>query len=104
MKYRVEITEVCLLLIESISDKRIQQAIMSRIEALRTDPEKRGKPLVKDLAGLRSMHAAKRYRVIFRMDEEDRTVWVVAAGLRKQGDRKDIYEIARRLLKLGLIQ
>lgn len=104
MKHRVEITEVCLLLIEGVSDKRIQKAIMDRIETLEMDPVKRGKPLVKSLAGLRSMRAAKRYRILYRIDEESKVVWVVAAGMRKEGDQKDIYEVARRLLRLGLLQ
>ncbi|MEW6668210.1 MAG: type II toxin-antitoxin system RelE/ParE family toxin [Thermodesulfobacteriota bacterium] len=104
MKCRVEITETCLLLIESIPDKRIQKVILSRVDSLRADPAKRGKPLVKDLAGFRSMHAAKRYRILYRIDEESNVVWAVAAGIRKEGDQKDIYEVARRLLRLGLLQ
>lgn len=46
MTYKPEITDVCLSLIEKISNKKTQAAIIDRIEALRTDPEKQGKALV----------------------------------------------------------
>ena len=103
MTYKVEITDVCLSLIEKIPDKRIQSIIMDRIEALKTDPEKQGKILVKKLAGFRSIYVAGRYRVIYEIDDDSTVVWVVAAGIRKEGDQKDIYKVAKRLLKLGLL-
>ena len=103
MTYKVEITDVCLSLIEKIPDKRIQSIIMDRIEALKTDPEKQGKILVKKLAGFRSIYVAGRYRVIYKIDDDSTVVWVVAAGIRKEGDQKDIYKVAKRLLKLGLL-
>ena len=63
MTYKVEITDVCLSLIEKIPDKRIQSIIMDRIEALKASPEKQGKILVKKLVGFRSIYVAGRYRV-----------------------------------------
>jgi len=101
--YKVQITDVCLSLIERIPDKKIQSKIIDRIDTLRSDPEKKGKILVQKLAGFRSMHAAGRYRVVYRIDEDSSTVWVLAAGIRKEGGQKDIYKIAKRLLKLGLL-
>lgn len=103
MTYKPEITDVCLSLIEKISNKKTQAAIIDRIEALRTDPEKQGKALVRRLAGFRSIHAAGRYRVIYEVDDNATVVWVVAAGIRKEGDKKDIYKVAKKLLRLGLI-
>jgi len=103
MTFRVELTDVCLSLLERIPDKRIQSTIMDRIEALRADPEKQGKALVKKLAGFRSKHVAGRYRVIYKIDEDRSIVWVVTVGIRKEGDQKDVYRIAKRLLKLGLL-
>jgi mRNA interferase RelE/StbE len=90
-------------LIERIPDKKIQLKIIDRIDALRSDPEKQGKMLVQKLAGFRSMHAPGRYRVVYRIDEDSRTVWVLAEGIRQEGDQKDIYKIAKKLLKLGLL-
>jgi len=101
--YKPEITDVCLSLIEKISNKKTQAAIIDRIEALRTDPEKQGKALVRRLAGFRSIHAAGRYRVIYKIDNNATVVWVVAVGIRKEGDKKDIYKIAKKLLRLGLL-
>ena len=103
MTYKVKITGSCLSLIEKVPDKRVQSTIMERIEALKTDPEKQGKALLKTLAGFRSIHVAGRYRIIYKIDQDSNFVWIVAAGIRKEGDQKDVYRIAKRLLKLGLL-
>jgi len=101
--YRLEITGACLSQIEKISDKRIQSLIVDRIETLKTDPEKQGKPLTKKLAGLRSIHVAGRYRIIYKTDKRSAVVWIITTGIRKEGDQKDIYKVAKKLLKLGLL-
>lgn len=103
MTYRLEITDVCFSLIKKIPDKRIQSVIIERIEVLKTDPEKQGKMLVQKLADFRSIHVAGRYRVIYEIDKGSSTVWILAVGIRKEGDQKDIYRIAKKLLKLGLL-
>ena len=103
MKYRILITDTCLRLIERIPDKKIQRSILDRIQKLSEEPEKQGKKLVKDLAGFRSVHAAGRYRIIYRMDSRTVIIYVLAAGIRKEGDKKDIYKIAKKLLDAGLI-
>jgi len=103
LTYKLKITETCLSLLEKITDKRIQSAILDKIEGLGIDPEKQGKALVKELAGFRSIHASGRYRIIFKIEKDPYVVWVVAAGIRKEGDQKDIYKLAKKLLKLGLI-
>jgi mRNA interferase RelE/StbE len=103
LSYKLEITETCLSLLEQITDKRIQLTILDKIEGLNVDPEKQGKPLVKELSGFRSMHVSGRYRVIFKIEKELNIVLIVAAGIRKEGDQKDIYKLAKKLLKLGLI-
>ncbi len=103
MKYRVLITNTCLSLIEKLTDKKIQRTIMDRIERLSEEPDKQGKNLVQDLSGFRSVHAAGRYRVIYRIDKHTVIVYVLAAGIRKEGDKKDIYKIAKKLLSAGLL-
>ena len=103
MTYKLEITETCLSLLEQITDKRIKLTILDKIEGLNVDPEKQGKPLVKELAGFRSIHASGRYRLIFKIEKDLDIVWIVAAGIRKEGYQKDIYKHAKKLLKLGLI-
>ncbi|HUS88210.1 MAG TPA: type II toxin-antitoxin system RelE/ParE family toxin [Desulfosporosinus sp.] len=103
MTYKLEIAETCLSLLEKITDKRIQSAILDRIKELSVDPEKQGKPLVKELAGFRSLHVSGRYRIIFKIEKDPNVVCIAAAGIRKEGDQKDIYKLAKKLLKLGLI-
>ena len=103
MKYRIRVTDICLALIEEIPDKKIQRTILDRLKHLSDGPDKQGKRLVKDLSGFRSIHVAGRYRVIYRIDEQTVIVYVLAAGIRKEGDKKDIYSIAKKLLNAGLL-
>ena len=103
MKYKILITDTCLTLIRRIRDKKIQRTILDRIQKLSDEPDKQGKKLVKDLSGFRSVHAAGRYRIIYKIDKQMVIVYVLAAGIRKEGDKKDIYEIARKLLNAGLL-
>ena len=103
MKYRILITDTCLTLIEGIRDKKIQRTILNRIEGLSHEPDKQGKQLVKELSGFRSIHAAGRYRIVFRIEKQTIVVYVLAAGIRKEGDKKDIYQIAKKLLNAGLL-
>jgi len=103
LKYGILITDTCLTLIGKIPDKRIQREILSRIQKLSHEPHKQGKKLVKDLSGFRSAHAAGRYRIIYRTDKKTVIIYILAAGIRKEGDKKDIYKIAKKLLNAGLL-
>ena len=103
MRYKILITDTCLNLIEKIPDKKIRRTILNRIERLSEEPNKQGKMLVKDLSGFRSIHAAGRYRIIYKVDQQTVIIYILAAGIRKQGDKKDIYRIAKKLLVAGLL-
>jgi len=103
LKYRILITNTCLRLLEKIPDKKIQRSILDRIQRLSDEPDKQGKKLVKDLSGFLSIHAAGRYRIIYKIDKRTVIVYVLAAGIRKEGDKKDIYKIAKKLLDAGLL-
>jgi mRNA interferase RelE/StbE len=103
LKYKILITDTCLTLIERIPDKKVRRTILNRIEGLSDEPAKQGKMLVKDLSGFRSIHAAGRYRIIYKVDKQIVIVYILAAGIRKQGDKKDIYKIAKKLLNAGLL-
>jgi len=103
LKYKILITDTGLTLIRRIRDKKIQRTILDRIQKLSDEPDKPGKKLVKDLSGFRSVHAAGRYRIIYKIDKQMVIIYVLAAGIRKEGDKKDIYEIARKLLNAGLL-
>ena len=103
MRYRILFTETCISLIKKLSDKKIQRTILDRIDQLSEEPDKQGKYLVQDLSGFRSVHAAGRYRIIYKIDKKTVIVYVLAAGIRKEGDKKDVYKVAKKLLNAGLL-
>lgn len=64
-----------------------------------------GKPLVGQLAGFRSLRVAgQRFRIIYRIEDERVVVYVVAIGIRAEGSRKDIYSLAKKLVRLGIVE
>ncbi len=72
------------------------------------DPKEASKALVGPLSGYYRI-VYSRYRAIYSVDEErlaDGDVLVhvkvrfVAAGIRKEGDKKDIYQLAMRLIQM----
>ena len=104
MKWRVEIARSALKQLEDITDKRLREKLFQRIEQLENDPESQGKPLRNALSGLLSVRAiAQRYRIIYKAENELVIVIVVAVGIRREGDRSDIYRIAARLMHSGLM-
>ncbi len=105
MKYRIEITPAALDMIQGIKDRRITRQVVERIDRLQDDPEKQGKPLLGALSGYRSVRAAgQRFRVIFKIEDKTIVIVVIAIGLRKEGDKKDIYALARKMIRLNLIE
>ena len=104
MIYRVDILPAAQDMILKISDRRIQEKLLERMTALAGDPELQGKPLGDDLAGYRSVRAmGQRYRIIYRVERAAVVVVVVAAGIRKEGSREDVYRVAAKLIRLGLL-
>jgi len=105
LTYQIELTLQARRLLEDVSDRRIRQKIQKRIDGLAEEPEKQGKPLVEELEGYRSLRAVgQRYRIIYAVERKRVVVYVMAVGLRKPGSRSDIYQIAKRLLRLGLLE
>lgn len=103
--YTIKWTETALEMVEAIPDRRIRGQIVARVEELAKAPEAFGKPLTGELMGYRVLRAAgQRYRIIYRVERRLVTVLVVAVGRRKEGDRKGIYELARRLLRQRLVE
>ena len=91
-------------MLKEIADRRVRGKLAETIDSLESDPELRGKPLDDDLAGYRSIRAlGQRYRIIYHAERSTVTVVVVAAGIRKEGCRKDIYRVAAKLIRLGLL-
>ena len=104
MTYRIVLTPTAVKLLEAISDRRIREQIRDRIDGLAHDPEQQGKPLRGELAGFRSLRVAgQRYRILYRVERTKVLVIVFAVGLRKEGDRDDIYRLAEKLIRLRLV-
>jgi mRNA interferase RelE/StbE len=99
MEYRVELTPLALEMIEAIQDKREQQGIIERLQKLKLEPIQQGKPLTGDLKGFYSLRAiGQRYRIVYQVKTEQILVVVVGVGRRKEGDKKDIYTLLKKLL------
>ena len=102
--YEIKLTELAAQMIESF-EATARRQIIRKIGQLKDDPALLGKPLVGPLKDFRSVRAAgQRYRIIYRIEEEQLVVIVVAAGIRKAGDKKDIYELMRKLVKTGIVE
>jgi mRNA interferase RelE/StbE len=92
-------------MINKVQDRRIRAKIIETTDGLAEDPEKKGKPLAAELDGYYSIRAVgQRYRIIYRIDNEKVVVLVVAAGIRKEVDKKDIYALAKKLIRARLLE
>ncbi|WP_292706944.1 MULTISPECIES: type II toxin-antitoxin system RelE/ParE family toxin [unclassified Nostoc] len=75
-------------MLENIKDKRHQKVLILRIDKLKIDPEKQGKPLTGQLINYRSVRAVgQRYRILYKVEIDKVVVLVVGVGLRKEGDK-----------------
>ena len=105
MTWHIVITPTALKMLSSISDRRVRDKIVAVIDRLAVEPEKQGKALVGELSGLRSIRAVgQRYRVVYQLVEQQVVVTVLAVGIRRDGSRDDIYQLAKKLIKLRLLQ
>jgi len=103
--YAITWTETALKLVEAIPDQRIRRLISQRADQLAKSPEQQGKPLIGELAGFRSIRAVgQRYRVVYRVDHGEVVVLIGALGRRRSGDKSDIYELAKKLLRQRLLR
>lgn len=99
MEYQIEIIPIALKLLAQIRDRREQQGLRKRIEKLKIEPEKQGKALTGILKGYRSVRAlGQRYRIIYRVDRTRIIVIIIGVGIRREGDKQDIYAILQKLL------
>ncbi|MBK5276615.1 MAG: type II toxin-antitoxin system mRNA interferase toxin, RelE/StbE family [Desulfuromonadales bacterium] len=104
MKWQILLTPTALKLLSDISDRRIREKIGVVIDRLAEDPEKQGKALLGELSGLRSIRAVgQRYRIIYQIRGDEIIVVIVAVGIRRDGAKDDIYSLAKKLFRLGLL-
>ncbi len=95
----VQWTESALAALRRIGSRTIRRKIAEKVDALAAtgDPRQLGKPLQDELQGLFRLSFG-RYRIVYRVDHVGQvSVVVVMVGIRKQGDKIDVYEVARRL-------
>lgn len=103
-EWQVIILPVAEKQLAAIKDTGIRESIGKRIDGLRNEPDKQGKPMIGDLEGYRSLRAVgQRYRILYKIAAETVVVSIVTLGIRKEGDKADVYELAKKLLRLGLL-
>ena len=99
MTYRIVLQSPAANAIRAISDRRVQKKLKESIDKLRFEPQKQGKALRGELSGYRSIRAiSQRYRIVYRVHEETVVVYVLTLGLRREGDKNDIYRTAQKIL------
>ncbi len=102
--WEVRLTLKAEMQVAAIKDRRVQERLRSSLRRLEYEPELQGKPLADELVGYRSVRAVgQRYRIIYKVEDQRVLVLIVALGMRKEGDKKDIYELAKKLKRLGLL-
>jgi len=103
-RWNVIIMPVAKKQLASIRDQRVQAGLRTSLRRLEYEPEEQGKPLVDELIGYRSLRAVgQRYRILYKVDANKVIVYVVTLGIRKEGDKKDVYALAKKLARLGLL-
>ena len=102
--YTIKLTQIAAEFIAKL-DNKSQQQVLQKIEVLKQYPLKVGKPLKGNLQDYRSIRAVgQRYRIIYQVKENEIEVIIVAVGIRRDGDKKrDIYELMKKYLKIGLL-
>ena len=104
MTWRILLTPTAVKLLADIADRRVREKLAATIDRLAEDPGKQGKALLGELSGCRSIRAVgQRYRIIYRVVDDRIIVVVVAVGIRRDGARDDIYTLAKKLFRLGLL-
>jgi mRNA interferase RelE/StbE len=103
--FTIRWSETALRAIEEVKDLRIKRKLFDRAGELSIDPEKRGKLLEGELKGLWAVRAAgQRYRILFRIDKAKEIVLIVTLGMRRAGSKQDVYALAEKLIRQGLIK
>jgi mRNA interferase RelE/StbE len=74
--------------LDRLPDK-IHFAVLDTLTAIRENPHRLGGPLRFELSGYRSARRGT-YRVVYRIDEETRTIHVVAIAHRAHAYRPDV--------------
>ncbi|TWJ33162.1 type II toxin-antitoxin system RelE family toxin [Geobacter argillaceus] len=104
MSWRIVLTPTAMKLLSELSDRRIREKIGAVIDRLTDEPEKQGKAPLGELAGFRSIRpVGQRYRIIYKVRGDEVVVLIVVVGIRRNGARDDVYTLAKKLFRLGLL-
>lgn len=102
--FRVSFTDLADQGLAGIHDAATREVVIRRALELRHEPLRQGKPLAGDLKTYRSVRAAgQRYRVVYQVAVSAGAVVVLVVGIRKEGDRRDVYRVAQKGLTRGTI-
>ena len=102
--YKIKLTKLAIEKLNEI-DSKTRNQVINKIEVLKEEPSIRGKPLKGILKEYRSIRAAgQRYRIIYKVEEDKILVIVINIGIRKDGDKKDIYELMKKYIRIGLLE
>lgn len=93
---------------------KVRKGLLNKADALEhcEDPRRAHKPLVGPLEGYYRMTYA-RYRAVYSVQDDELVsgdvivnieVRFIACGQRKERDKNDIYNIAKKMVNLGLIE
>lgn len=87
-----------------IKDRRIQEKLLLALAKLEHTPGQQGKMLDEELVEYHSARAvSQRYRIIYHISFDLGVVFVISMGIRKEGDKKDVYAQTKKLLRQGAI-
>jgi mRNA-degrading endonuclease RelE of RelBE toxin-antitoxin system len=105
-------SEVAMQSLQEVGNRSLQHKIYAKVSDLAREahPERVGKPLHEELQGLYRIPFG-RYRILYGVRLADAKakppraaeVQIVLVGIRKAGHKKDVYEIASKLRRRGLI-
>ena len=102
--YKIKLTQLASENIIKL-DIHSRNQVLNKIESLRDEPLLLGKQLKGSLKEFRSIRAAgQRYRIIYKVQKTDIIIIILAVGIRKEGDKKDIYELMKKYIKTGLLE
>ena len=98
--YKIKLTKLAIEKLNDIESKTRNQ-IINKIEVLKEEPNLRGKPLKGILKEYRSIRAAgQRYRIIYKVEEDEVLVIVINIGIRKDG--KLVIAVAEHVYKRNI--
>jgi len=88
---------------KAIKDQRIQERLVSALRRLEYAPDQQGKQLSDELADYYSVRAvSQRYRILYYLHQDSGIVFVIGVGIRKEGDKNDVYTQTKKFLRRGL--